>query len=321
MTVDLPAGILAWGASVWEGVQDVAEWLATQWENFQTWMTVDLPAGIAAWGASLWEGIQNIGDWLTTQWENFRTWLTVTLPNGIVGWARNMWNNLPNMLGWLADRATEIQNWFKNLPGRIAGWAGNLFEGVGAWLNDVFNAGRQERRNDRGTGSATGGMIYRNAGGDVPGEGNTDTVPAMLTPGEYVINKRSTAKFRPILKSINAGTFGGGMSDKRYKAQAPKFAPRNFSKEVHNLRPPEYSTKDFSDKVYNVPQKTEAGSNGISMFVPQSTTATQLDNPVYNYNLSVNVNGSNANADEIANNVMSKIKRLDSQRLRKQMVG
>ena len=343
MTVDLPAGILAWGASVWEGVQDVAEWLATQWENFRTWLTVTLPAGIAAWGASLWQGIQNIGDWLTTQWNNFRTWLTVTLPNGIVGWARNMWNNLPNLLGWLADRAREIQNWFRDLPARIAGWAGNLFEGVGAWLNDTFNAGREERRNDRGSGSATGGMIYRNVGGDVPGEGNTDTVPAMLTPGEYVINKRSTAKFRPILKSINAGTFGGGLSDKRYKAKEqkardrkledrkiaggvynmkpPKFARRDFSREVHNLRPPEYSTKDFSDKVYNVPEKTQAGSNGVSMFVPQSTTATQLDNPVYNYNLSVNVNGSNANADEIANNVMGKIKRLDSQRLRKQMVG
>jgi TP901 family phage tail tape measure protein len=347
MTVDLPAGILAWGASVWSGVQDVAEWLATQWQNFRTWLTVTLPAGIAAWGASLWQGIQNIGDWLTTQWNNFRTWLTVTLPNGIVNWARDMWENLPNMLDWLADRATEIQNWFRDLPGRIAGWAGNLFQSVGDWLGTVFNnedfqRGYDDNRNTPG-GSATGGMIYRNVGGDVPGEGNTDTVPAMLTPGEYVINKRSTAKFRPILKSINAGTFGGGLSDKRYKAKEqkardrkledrkiaggvynmkpPKFARRDFSREVHNLRPPEYSTKDFSDKVYNVPEKTQAGSNGVSMFVPQSTTATQLDNPVYNYNLSVNVNGSNANADEIANNVMGKIKRLDSQRLRKQMVG
>ena len=343
MTVDLPAGIAAWGASVWEGVQPIIQWLSTQWENFQTWMTVDLPAGIAAWGASLWQGIQNIGDWLTTQWENFRTWLTVDLPNGIVNWARNMWNNLPNLLGWLADRATELQNWFRDLPGRIAGWAGNIFSGLGNIIAGEFATGEQKFANATGGKNATGGMIYRNVGGDVPGEGNTDTVPAMLTPGEYVINKRSTAKFRPILKSINAGTFGGGLSDKRYKAKEqkardqkledrknaggvynmkpPKFAKKDFSKEIYNLRPPKYSNKDFADKVYNVPEKTQAGSNGVSMFVPQSTTATQLDNPVYNYNLSVNVNGSNANADEIANNVMGKIKRLDSQRLRKQMVG
>ena len=31
-------------------------------------------------------------------------------------------------------------------------------------------------------------------GGNVPGSGNKDTVPAMLTPGEFVMNKASTAK-------------------------------------------------------------------------------------------------------------------------------
>ena len=30
-----------------------------------------------------------------------------------------------------------------------------------------------------------------NKGGFVPGSGNTDTVPAMLTPGEFVIKKSS----------------------------------------------------------------------------------------------------------------------------------
>ena len=39
---------------------------------------------------------------------------------------------------------------------------------------------------DAGSGRNT---IARNAGGTVPGTGDTDTVPAMLTPGEFVINK------------------------------------------------------------------------------------------------------------------------------------
>ena len=30
-----------------------------------------------------------------------------------------------------------------------------------------------------------------NKGGQVPGQGHTDTVPAMLTPGEFVVNKKS----------------------------------------------------------------------------------------------------------------------------------
>ena len=31
--------------------------------------------------------------------------------------------------------------------------------------------------------------LRRNTGGTIPGVGSTDTVPAMLTPGEFVINK------------------------------------------------------------------------------------------------------------------------------------
>lgn len=48
-------------------------------------------------------------------------------------------------------------------------------------------------------GKNQGGRIYGfNKGGFVPGQGNRDTVPAMLTPGEFVIKKSS-------VKSIGAG--------------------------------------------------------------------------------------------------------------------
>jgi len=44
-----------------------------------------------------------------------------------------------------------------------------------------------------------------NSGNIVPGTGNTDTVPAMLTPGEFVINKEATAANLPLLQAINNG--------------------------------------------------------------------------------------------------------------------
>ena len=48
-------------------------------------------------------------------------------------------------------------------------------------------------------------------GGTVPGSGNTDTVPAMLTPGEFVINKEATAANLPLLQAINGnGSDGPG---------------------------------------------------------------------------------------------------------------
>jgi TP901 family phage tail tape measure protein len=48
-----------------------------------------------------------------------------------------------------------------------------------------------------------------NSGNLVPGTGNTDTVPAMLTPGEFVVNKEATQRNMPLLQAINSSTRGG----------------------------------------------------------------------------------------------------------------
>jgi hypothetical protein len=46
-------------------------------------------------------------------------------------------------------------------------------------------------------------------GGPVPGSGNTDTVPAMLTPGEFVVNKKAASKNQGILEMMNGGQVKG----------------------------------------------------------------------------------------------------------------
>jgi TP901 family phage tail tape measure protein len=52
----------------------------------------------------------------------------------------------------------------------------------------------------------SGGYVYTmNDGNIVPGPNvNRDVVPAMLTPGEFVVNKESTAANLPLLRSINS---------------------------------------------------------------------------------------------------------------------
>ena len=52
-----------------------------------------------------------------------------------------------------------------------------------------------------------------NMGNIVPGTGNQDTVPAMLTPGEFVVNAKATAKNLPLLQAINASTREAGPSN------------------------------------------------------------------------------------------------------------
>jgi hypothetical protein len=75
-----------------------------------------------------------------------------------------------------------------------------------------------------------------NAKGFAKGGGvgfETDTVPAMLTPGEFVVNKNATSKNLSLLKSINNGTnylskggiaylYGGGLYKTRSERKAEK---------------------------------------------------------------------------------------------------
>ena len=68
-----------------------------------------------------------------------------------------------------------------------------------------------------------GGMKRFNQGGQVPGSGNSDTVPAMLTPGEFVIKKEAVQKYGvDTLTSMNSMT----KSLPSYEGGGPTFAEK-----------------------------------------------------------------------------------------------
>ena len=58
------------------------------------------------------------------------------------------------------------------------------------------------------------GVLSMNKGGVVPGSGNRDTVPAMLTPGEFVMSRGAVSKFgagmMSAMNSSGGGTNNGG---------------------------------------------------------------------------------------------------------------
>ena len=60
-------------------------------------------------------------------------------------------------------------------------------------------------------GLAAGGVVYASAGQSINFQSRgTDTVPAMLTPGEFVVNRQSSSKNLPILQAINSGHYDRG---------------------------------------------------------------------------------------------------------------
>lgn len=72
----------------------------------------------------------------------------------------------------------QIGSWLAGLPARAA----TAFAGL-------VSAARNAAANIPIIGGGISAMLGRNSGGYIPGSGNTDTVPTMLTPGEFVINK------------------------------------------------------------------------------------------------------------------------------------
>ena len=69
---------------------------------------------------------------------------------------------------------------------------------------------------------ARGGMVYASSGMLVNYQPRgTDTIPAMLTPGEFVVNRAATQKNLPLLQSINSGVSyasSGGIINPIYRA-------------------------------------------------------------------------------------------------------
>jgi TP901 family phage tail tape measure protein len=78
---------------------------------------------------------------------------------------------------------------------------------------ESFNNARKARldKEQKAEQMSTGGLIYAATGTLVPYQPRgTDTVPAMLTPGEFVVNRAATQANLPLLQSINSGSYSSG---------------------------------------------------------------------------------------------------------------
>lgn len=95
----------------------------------------------------------------------------------------------------------------------------NTRQAVAAITNGA-NRVRAIANQQSSTQRANGGMIYRAGGGGIPWKRRgTDTVPAMLTPGEYVHNKRAVSMFGiDFMRKVNSLDMKGAMNELMHRA-------------------------------------------------------------------------------------------------------
>ena len=104
-----------------------------------------------------------------------------------------------------------------SLTSNVGGILG-MISGLKNRIKNAGSGGGSSRRS--GAQEAMGGYIYRARGGNVPFKRRgTDTVPAMLTPGEYVHNKRAVSAFGiDFMRKVNNLDMKGAMNELMHRA-------------------------------------------------------------------------------------------------------
>lgn len=121
---------------------------------------------------------------------------------------------------WLGDSIDDLKSFFSNVDifDSLTSAVDKLSEAFKK-LSSATNVGDNIKSfADKILGRASGGIVpgYATGGFVMPAiqkfaaGGTTDTVPAMLTPGEFVVNRDATKQNLGLLQSINAGGSGGG---------------------------------------------------------------------------------------------------------------
>ncbi|MFF2511681.1 hypothetical protein [Streptomyces sp. NPDC058086] len=199
---DLVKAIVGWFTSLWDNTKKI-------FTTLKNWL-------VSTWNA-LWDGVR-------TKWNSFWSglksaisgaWTTVKngvsdLKNGITNTWNNLWNGardkISGIFSTISGKISSFKSSMKTAFSTLRDSLGTIWDGVKSKIaspvrfvvNTVYNNGIRRMWN-----SIAGQISSKitlpsislgfNRGGVVPGSGNRDTVPAMLTPGERILSNQQVA--------------------------------------------------------------------------------------------------------------------------------
>ena len=199
---DLVKAIIGWFTQLWTKTKEIftglKNWVVDTWKNL--WASVR-----ARWD-SFWSGLKSA---MSGAWRNVKDSVS-----GLKSSITNIWNGL-----WNGAR-DKISSIFTTIRGKISDFRSamklafsTLRDSLGTIWNGVkskiaapikFVVGTVYNNGIRRMWNSIAGKISSkitlpaislgfNKGGVVPGSGNSDTVPAMLTPGERILSNQQVA--------------------------------------------------------------------------------------------------------------------------------
>lgn len=188
---------------------------------FQGLLAGALAAGqgvIAAWNAmitfftTLFAAIGNV---FTTAWNGLAAGVTATIDAIKAAWNATVqfFQDLVNaVVKFFTDMGTSISDSFKSAFDKVKQWFSDLWESAKAKLQPILDILKAIK--DLAASALSGGSgdptVAAAGGGHVrgPGTSTSDSIPAWLSDGEFVVKAKSVSKYGAgLLHAINSGQF------------------------------------------------------------------------------------------------------------------
>lgn len=199
---DLVRAIIGWFTSLWTGTKkiftDLKNWVVDTWNSL--W-----DKARSKWN-SFWSGLKSA---ISGAWATVKNGVT-DLKNGITNTWNNLWNGardkLSSIFSTINGKINTFKSGMKTAFSTLRDALGTIWDGVKSKIASPvrFVVGTVYNNGIRKMWNAIAGKISSkitlpsislgfNRGGIVPGSGNRDTVPAMLTPGERILSNQQVA--------------------------------------------------------------------------------------------------------------------------------